>query len=148
MKKVGGDSIVECSSHGIRTNNHELHLFIMSLVSQINIIFGTGYYLARTHPKNMNELTIDQLTQQFINDITIGIDISNQIDSFDFNYIQNIDQNTVINELQKQNFKIKAGIYQFISYVFFLFLFGHTLHILCGNAVSKKKNNLKQRFYR
>ncbi len=43
----------------------------------LNIIAGTGYYVARSHPADVRMRGVDKLAFEFIRDINIGIDGSN-----------------------------------------------------------------------
>ena len=38
----------------------------------LNILAGTGYYTARTHPPEVTQKTVDQLAEEMINDAESG----------------------------------------------------------------------------
>mmetsp|Transcript_42295 Transcript_42295/g.70550 ORF Transcript_42295/g.70550 Transcript_42295/m.70550 type:complete len:202 (+) Transcript_42295:78-683(+) len=53
FKSTGGGCIVECSIDGIRTKGHPGKLKDISSKTGLHVVMGTGWYLARTHPKDM-----------------------------------------------------------------------------------------------
>eukprot|EP01121_Diplochlamys_sp_Union-15-3_P011201 TRINITY_DN3218_c0_g1_i2.p1 TRINITY_DN3218_c0_g1~~TRINITY_DN3218_c0_g1_i2.p1 ORF type:complete len:248 (-),score=45.93 TRINITY_DN3218_c0_g1_i2:468-1211(-) len=71
-KKHGGHSIVECSIPGIGRNPKSL--FEASKLSGVNIVMGTGYYLSRAHPKDMDQKTVEQIAETFVHEIQVGAD--------------------------------------------------------------------------
>jgi len=72
LLKMGGKTIVECSSDPIGRNPTALAK--VSASSGTQIVMGCGWYLERTHPKNMSELTVAHLANKMTQDISIGID--------------------------------------------------------------------------
>ncbi len=72
FKMAGGKSLVDVTTRGIGPNPKAL--VQISKETGLNIIAGTGYYVARSHPAETRSRSVDQLTSEFIRDITIGID--------------------------------------------------------------------------
>eukprot|EP00058_Branchiostoma_floridae_P006055 XP_002591543.1 hypothetical protein BRAFLDRAFT_92772 [Branchiostoma floridae] len=69
-KKFGGGTIVEqsvCGMYGDPTA-----LARISETTGVRIVHGSGYYLSRVHPPDMDEKTVPQLTQQFTQEILAG----------------------------------------------------------------------------
>ncbi|XP_078605422.1 N-acetyltaurine hydrolase-like [Branchiostoma floridae x Branchiostoma japonicum] len=72
FKQNGGSSVVECTTLGLSRDVGKLKK--ISMATGVNVICGTGYYTANTHPSNMDSLTQDQLVSTMVNDITRGAD--------------------------------------------------------------------------
>lgn len=70
FKKNGGGSIVECTTHGIERNAK--FLLDMSTFTGINIIAGTGFYVASFQQELLYSWTEEQLAQEMHNDICEG----------------------------------------------------------------------------
>ena len=61
-KKYGGESIVDATN--ISLNRNPLGLKYLSEKTGLNIIMGSGYYLDPTHPKDMNNRTINEIKNE------------------------------------------------------------------------------------
>jgi len=72
FKAAGGKSLVDVTTRGIGPNPKAL--VRISRETGLNIIAGTGYYVARSHPADVRTRSVDQLAVEFIRDITTGID--------------------------------------------------------------------------
>lgn len=72
FKKVGGNSIAEVSSIGLK--RAPLALRRVSEATGVNIIAGTGYYQRVYHPDDMDDRTVDELTDTIVRDVVVGID--------------------------------------------------------------------------
>eukprot|EP01127_Copromyxa_protea_P001062 TRINITY_DN109_c0_g5_i3.p1 TRINITY_DN109_c0_g5~~TRINITY_DN109_c0_g5_i3.p1 ORF type:complete len:317 (-),score=74.21 TRINITY_DN109_c0_g5_i3:234-1184(-) len=72
FKSLGGSTIVECSLDSIGRNPSALKE--VSTKTGINIVMGCGWYLDRVHPKEMNSLSVEDLTEKLVKDITEGVD--------------------------------------------------------------------------
>lgn len=71
FKDAGGKTIVECTSQGLNPRPEDL--VEISRRTGVNIIAGCGYYTEDTHPANMNELSIEEIADEIIHDLTEGI---------------------------------------------------------------------------
>ncbi|XP_019633861.1 PREDICTED: phosphotriesterase-related protein-like isoform X2 [Branchiostoma belcheri] len=69
-KKFGGGTIVEQSVCGM--NGDPAALARISEATGVKIVHGTGYYLSRVHPPDMDNRTVQQLTEQFLQEILAG----------------------------------------------------------------------------
>lgn len=71
FKKAGGDTVVDATSIGIGRDPEAL--MRISRATGLNVVAGCGYYTADTHPRNMDEKTVDEIAQEMIRDLTEGI---------------------------------------------------------------------------
>ena len=70
-KRVGGISLVDTTSIGL--GRDPLALARISRATGINVIMGSGYYVDVLHPAGMNSMTEDQITDEIIADIEVGV---------------------------------------------------------------------------
>jgi phosphotriesterase-related protein len=71
FKRAGGRTVVDLTS--ARTGRDPLALQEIARETKLNVIMGTGQYIARFHPPDMDERTQDNLTEEIIRDITVGV---------------------------------------------------------------------------
>ena len=71
-RRVGGLTIVEATTIGI--GRDPLGLARVSTAAGIHVIMGAGYYVAATHPANMDDLEEGWLAGRIIADIAEGVD--------------------------------------------------------------------------
>ena len=76
FRSLGGNTIVECSIEGIGRNPAALR--DVSTKSGINVVMGTGFYLARVHPADMAKRTVEDLTALFVSEIQEGVAIDEE----------------------------------------------------------------------
>ncbi len=69
---AGGRTVVDPTNNGLGRSVDPL--VRIAEATGLNIIIGAGYYLGGTHPADMADRSVDQLTGEIINDITTGID--------------------------------------------------------------------------
>lgn len=70
FKKAGGGTIVDVSPFGLTRD--PLALKLASRVSGLNIVMGAGFYMRQLHPADMDQLTVEQLTDIIVHDVTVG----------------------------------------------------------------------------
>ena len=70
-KKAGGGTVIEATTIGIGRDPSGLAR--IARATGINIVTGAGYYVGITHPKEMNNKTESEITQQIVQEITVGI---------------------------------------------------------------------------
>ncbi len=70
-KWAGGDTIVELSLRGIARD--PLGLARISRATGLNVIMGSGYYTGRTHPPELATMTEEEITQEIVRDIMVGV---------------------------------------------------------------------------
>lgn len=72
FRKAGGETIVDCTSVGIKRQPAKLRE--LSIRTGVNIIAGSGYYTQDTHPVEMEEWSAGAIAGQIIRDFREGID--------------------------------------------------------------------------
>jgi phosphotriesterase-related protein len=72
FKRVGGGTIADMSN--IRLGRDPKALFRMSNATGLNIVMGAGWYQKRYHPRNMDQLTLEEMTDLIVRDIAEGVD--------------------------------------------------------------------------
>lgn len=72
FQELGGETIVDCTSAGINRSPERLRA--VAERSGLNIIAGSGYYTADTHPAEMDEWSAEKVANDIICDLTSGID--------------------------------------------------------------------------
>tara|TARA_Y100000590_G_scaffold366638_1_gene426111 strand:- start:17910 stop:18956 length:1047 start_codon:yes stop_codon:yes gene_type:complete len=75
FKFAGGSTIVDTTNNGIGRDPSGLAKIARS--TGLNIIMGSGYYVPMSHPPDINEKTADQITDEIVKDITIGVNDTN-----------------------------------------------------------------------
>lgn len=71
-KNAGGNSIVDPTVRSVGRDPSALAR--ISRATGLHIIMGAGYYVAETHPSDMNERTVDNISREIINEIDVGVD--------------------------------------------------------------------------
>ena len=71
FKELGGATAVDVSCRGIGPFPEKLKR--VSEGSGVKIIMGTGYYYETTHPPEVKDMSIQQLVDQMVEDITVGV---------------------------------------------------------------------------
>ena len=69
---AGGRTIVDPTNNGL--GREVAPLVSIAKATGANIIMGAGYYLGGTHPANMNDRSVDDLAEEIVTDITVGVD--------------------------------------------------------------------------
>ncbi len=72
FKALGGRTIIDVTSRGL--SQRPLELREVSKKTGLNIVSGCGYYVAASHPTDMQAMSVDQLAEEMVRDITVGID--------------------------------------------------------------------------
>jgi phosphotriesterase-related protein len=67
---AGGQSVVEMSNIGL--GRDPMALTRISRATGLNILMGSGYYLACSLPAYFDDLSVDDITQEIVRDITDG----------------------------------------------------------------------------
>ena len=71
-KQYGGGSLVDATSIGIARD--PVGLARISRATGVNIVMGASYYVAASHPPEMDSLGEDELVQRIVRDVTEGVD--------------------------------------------------------------------------
>jgi phosphotriesterase-related protein len=72
FSRAGGTTVIDQTTVGIGRNPRLLRE--ISDRSGVRIVMGAGYYLERSHPPHIATSTIDDITEQIVNDIVDGVD--------------------------------------------------------------------------
>jgi phosphotriesterase-related protein len=72
FKRAGGDSVVDATSIGVGRDPEAL--LGISRATGVNIIAGCGYYTGDTHPANMDRRTVEQIRDEILTDLNVGVD--------------------------------------------------------------------------
>src|SRR5205814_969475 len=71
FRKSGGRTVVECTTIGLGRN--PLALKKISTSTKVNIIAGAGYYVEHSRPPYVAKASEDDLAEEIIRDLTVGI---------------------------------------------------------------------------
>ena len=72
FKLDGGGTIVD-----LTTNGHGRDAVKLKRVAQatgVNVIAATGWYIAASHPEEVSGMSVEEMTERMVRDITVGID--------------------------------------------------------------------------
>ncbi|MFC1942574.1 phosphotriesterase [Chloroflexota bacterium] len=70
-KCAGGNTIIEASSNGLARD--PLGLTRIARATGLNVIMGSGYYVAPSHPPEMARKTGEEITREIVRDIMVGV---------------------------------------------------------------------------
>ena len=71
-KQFGGGTLVDAGSIGV--GRDPIGLARISRQTGVNIVMGASYYVAITHPQDMDDMTEDSITEKIIDDLINGVD--------------------------------------------------------------------------
>jgi len=71
FKYAGGNSIVELSNIGLGRN--PMALARIGMATGLNVIMGSGYYIAASHGPDMDAKTEEEIAEEIVRDITEGV---------------------------------------------------------------------------
>ena len=71
FRRAGGGTVVDCTVRGLYPDPPALAPH--SPASGVQIVLGTGYYVARTHPPDMDGKTAEGIATELIRDLTHGV---------------------------------------------------------------------------
>ena len=72
FKHAGGQTFVDPTNRGLARD--PLALARVARATGLNIIMGSGYYVAAAHPPDMDRRTADDITRELVTDLTEGVD--------------------------------------------------------------------------
>ena len=70
-KMQGGNGVVDVTSIGLGRDPQGLRR--VANATQIHIIMGSSWYTKDYHPKEMDERSVESLTQEIVRDVTVGV---------------------------------------------------------------------------
>ena len=71
-KQHGGVSVVDATSIGI--SRDPVALARIARATRLNIVMGSSYYVGSSHPPDMSERTEDEIFENIVEDVTVGVD--------------------------------------------------------------------------
>ena len=71
FRNLGGNTLVEVTSIGLRRD--PLAMARVSYATGLNVVMGTGWYMKLYHPDNMDERTVEDMTDEIVRDVTVGV---------------------------------------------------------------------------
>ena len=71
FRKIGGRTIVEVTNIGLGRN--PLALQRVASATGLNIVMGAGWYQKAFHPPDMDQRTVEDLTEEIVRDVTVGV---------------------------------------------------------------------------
>ena len=71
-KQHGGVSVVDATSIGIARD--PVALARIARATGLNVIMGSSYYVGSSHPPDMSDRTEDEIFEQIVEDLTVGVD--------------------------------------------------------------------------
>jgi phosphotriesterase-related protein len=74
-KQYGGVSLVDATSVGI--SRDPIGLARISRAIGVNVVMGSSYYVAITHPPGMDHREADEIVEEIVRDMTEGVDGTN-----------------------------------------------------------------------
>jgi phosphotriesterase-related protein len=75
FKKEGGGTVVDMGNIGLHRDPEGLTR--ISRATGVNIIMGAGYYVGPSHPPELASKTVDEVTEEIVHDITVGVGDTN-----------------------------------------------------------------------
>lgn len=71
-RDAGGRGLVDCTSGGLRRD--PLGLREISRRTGVHVVMGCGYYVKEYHPPSVATLRLEEITEEIIRDLTVGVD--------------------------------------------------------------------------
>jgi phosphotriesterase-related protein len=71
FKHAGGQTLVDPTNRGLARD--PLALARIARATGLNIIMGSGYYVAAAHPPDMDARTVDGIAREIVTDLTVGV---------------------------------------------------------------------------
>src|SRR5215467_1349838 len=71
FKHAGGQTFVDPTNRGLARD--PLALARVARATGLNIIMGSGYYVAAAHPPDMDARTADDVAREIVTDLTVGV---------------------------------------------------------------------------
>jgi len=72
FKRAGGGAIVDMGNNGLCRDPEGLAR--LSRATGVHIVMGSGYYVGGSHPNELADRSVDNLVEEMVRDITVGVD--------------------------------------------------------------------------
>ncbi|KAG8184535.1 hypothetical protein JTE90_012624 [Oedothorax gibbosus] len=77
FKKLGGGTIVDNGSVGLRASDQAQFLKTISNECGVNVVAGTGFYVSSSQSQSVLKMTVEEMTGKMREDLLIGMDGTN-----------------------------------------------------------------------
>lgn len=71
FKNAGGQTFVDPTNRGLARD--PLALARVARATGLNVIMGSGYYVAAAHPPDMDRRTVDDIAREIVQDLCVGV---------------------------------------------------------------------------
>jgi phosphotriesterase-related protein len=71
FKHAGGRTVVDPTPRSLARD--PLALARIARATGLNVVMGAGYYVAASHPADMDRRAVDELTREIVADVTVGV---------------------------------------------------------------------------
>ncbi len=71
FKHAGGRTVVDPTPRSLARD--PLALARIARATGLNVVMGAGYYVAASHPADMDRRTVDELVREIVADVTVGV---------------------------------------------------------------------------
>jgi len=72
FKQAGGGAIIDMGNNGLFRDPEGLTR--VSRATDVHIVMGSGYYVGGSHPKELARRSVEDLVEEIVRDITVGVD--------------------------------------------------------------------------
>lgn len=71
FRLAGGNTLVDLTNNGLGRAPQALRE--ISIRTGVHIVMGSGYYISRAHPTDMDQRSIDDITEEIVGDLIVGV---------------------------------------------------------------------------
>jgi phosphotriesterase-related protein len=71
FKLAGGRTVVDLTNNGLGRDPRALKA--IAIKTGVQIVMGSGYYIARAHPPDMDRRTVEEIAAEIVRDLTEGV---------------------------------------------------------------------------
>ncbi len=72
FKRAGGGAVVDMGNNGLCRDPEGLAR--VSRATGVHVVMGAGYYVGGSHPPELADRPVDDLVEEMVRDITVGVD--------------------------------------------------------------------------
>ncbi|XP_055698422.1 phosphotriesterase-related protein [Phlebotomus papatasi] len=112
FKRFGGGTIVENTSHGLNRNLGLMH--DISVATGVQIVAGTGHYVASLQTASTQAMTVEQLTDMYSKEIISGIDVNPNL-NIKCGFIGEVGSGWPLHDFEKKAIKATGEIQEVIG---------------------------------
>lgn len=71
FKLAGGNTLVDLTNNGLGRDPQALKA--IAIETGVHVVMGSGYYIARAHPPDMDHRSIEDIAADIVRDLTVGV---------------------------------------------------------------------------